>query len=160
MARIQYIFDAEDQLLYKSSTAPLVLTACRALLRAAFVHGLAGNDRITGTVAGGGDKFYGGAGADYLDGSSGDDRLNGGRGNDTIYDTSIRRAQGGPGNDTIDTNVWNWNPYSNNDLIELNGGTGADLFDITSMGLPWNGYHAERPTHVLESRTSRKARTT
>jgi Ca2+-binding RTX toxin-like protein len=124
------------------------------------IDGEDGDDRIDG--GSGDDSLYGGAGADqidggtghdYLRGDAGDDVLRGGIGNDTLSDgfntaTGNDLLYGEDGNDWLNSDTGNdlleggagndrlyisRSSLSSFDTSQLNGGTGDDLFIVSTQ---------------------------
>jgi Ca2+-binding RTX toxin-like protein len=115
----------------------IALDESNGALPAAILFGGAGNDTLTG--GSGNDQLFGQAGNDILLGKGGDDLLFGGDGNDTLT--------GGTGNDQVFGQAGNdrmiWNPGEGTDLneggdgidtVEVNGGNGAENFQVTANG--------------------------
>ena len=124
------------------------------------VVGLDGNDTISLDESNGAlpaANLSGGIGDDTLTGGSGADVLNGNAGNDTLFGKGgFDQLLGGDGNDTLtgggaddlvfgengdDRMIWNpgdgtdlFEGGADNDTAEVNGGNGAEVFEIAANG--------------------------
>ena len=115
----------------------ITLDESNGALPAVQMFGGAGNDTLTG--GSGADQLFGQAGNDVILGKGGNDLIFGGAGNDVLT--------GGDGDDQVFGEAGNdrmiWNPGDDTDLFEggdgtdtaeVNGGNGAEQFQITPNG--------------------------
>jgi Ca2+-binding RTX toxin-like protein len=115
----------------------ITLDESNGALPAVQMFGGAGNDTLTG--GSGADQLFGQAGNDVILGKGGNDLIFGGAGNDVLT--------GGDGDDQVFGEGGNdrmiWNPGDDTDLFEggdgtdtaeINGGNGAEVFQITANG--------------------------
>ncbi|MCI0461196.1 MAG: hypothetical protein L0Z62_29975 [Gemmataceae bacterium] len=125
------------QVLGQAGNDNLVLNETNGALPAAILIGGSGNDTLTGGA--GADRLVGQAGNDTLLGKAGPDLLFGGEDNDILT--------GGDGDDLVFGQSGNdrmiWNPGDDTDLneggsgsdtVEVNGGTGSEVFTVTANG--------------------------
>jgi Ca2+-binding RTX toxin-like protein len=125
------------QVLGQAGNDTITMNEANGTLPRANLFGGAGNDVLTGGSGGdqmfgqaGNDTLLGKGGADFLFGGDGNDALTGGAGDDQAYgEAGNDRMVWNPG-DSVDLNEGG----AGTDVVEVNGGNGAETFTVTANG--------------------------